>query len=53
MVNKSKELEDKEVNCKLCNDSSIVAVMNQFGEYELEQCLCIAEISFFQLHGIE
>jgi len=53
MVNESKELEDNEIKCSSCNGSGAVAVMNNFGEYELEPCLCIAELTFFQLHGIE
>tara|TARA_A100001201_G_scaffold142207_1_gene139746 strand:- start:2543 stop:2683 length:141 start_codon:yes stop_codon:yes gene_type:complete len=38
--------------CNDCNDTGQKAVQNTSGEWEIEECLCIAELSFFELHGI-
>jgi transcription initiation factor TFIIIB Brf1 subunit/transcription initiation factor TFIIB len=51
MVINNNKLNNKEFYCDICNDKEQVAVQTEYGEYEIEECLCVMQ-KFFERHGI-
>tara|TARA_B100001094_G_scaffold187628_1_gene181849 strand:- start:7343 stop:7531 length:189 start_codon:yes stop_codon:yes gene_type:complete len=52
MVISNNKLNNKEFYCTICNDTERVAVQTEYGEYEVDECLCVMQ-KFFERHGIE